>query len=104
MLKLYKQHEKTTERWSEIKKHAKAMGLQRQLARQLRALHRMSFGGVCLLGYDFAPLSMGFSVQRNGRTVINGGLIYQGPGSPADGSAPSFTVSLATGTGWFLHT
>jgi len=32
------------------------------------------------------------------------GLIFQGPSAPADGSFPSLTVSLASGTGWFCHT
>ena len=36
--------------------------------------------------------------------AMNGGLIFQGPGLPADGSFPSLTVSLASGTGWFCHT
>jgi hypothetical protein len=31
-------------------------------------------------------------------------LIYQGPNCPADGSFPSLCVSLAPGTGWFVHT
>jgi hypothetical protein len=35
---------------------------------------------------------------------FNGGLIYQGPDSPADGSFPSLCVGLASGTGWFCHT
>jgi hypothetical protein len=38
------------------------------------------------------------------RLCLHGGLIYQGPDSPANGLGPSLTVSLAPGTGWFCHT
>lgn len=71
----------------------------------------------CVLDTDFAPLSFRFTVERytegtpgiDGtpswwKPVLSGGLIYQGPDQPADGGAPSFTVSLAEGTGWFVHT
>jgi hypothetical protein len=36
---------------------------------------------------------------------FGGGLIYQGPDVPADGSFPSLTVSMnPTRIGWFVHT
>lgn len=64
----------------------------------------------CSLYEDFAPLS--FAIHMEFRTapaatwehLFNGGLIYQGPGQPADGSMPSLTVSLTEGIGWFIHT
>lgn len=64
----------------------------------------------CVLSADFAPHSFGVDMYRPGKTpgewayAFSGGLIYQGPDSPANGGAPSFTVSLARGIGWFLHT
>lgn len=78
----------------------------------------------CVLGRD-TPYSFSFLMQRlraatlhpsmvdraayladdrNWQPWFNGGLIYQGPGLPADGSGPSFCVSLANGNGWFVHT
>jgi hypothetical protein len=36
--------------------------------------------------------------------LYNGGLIYQGPGPPGDGSFPSLSLSLTRGMGWFVHT
>lgn len=54
---------------------------------------------------DFAPYSLGFTIEDNeGNFQFNGGIIYQGPESPADGSAPSFSVSLHNKVGWFIHT
>lgn len=53
---------------------------------------------------DFALLSLAFTISRDGDMLFNGGLIYQGPGVPADGSFPSLTVSLDNKVGWFIHT
>lgn len=38
--------------------------------------------------------------------TMHGGLIYQGLNIPANGSSPSFTVSIGDQTeiGWFMHT
>lgn len=64
----------------------------------------------CKLFKDFAPLSFTFSIEKTTDNVnwehwFNGGLIYQGPSCPADGSFPSLTVSLnSTKHGWFAHT
>ena len=87
-----------------------SMGLSAQLERQLDYL--ATYGGhnyQCVLGNDFAPHSFDFALYRPGakdarKFFFNGGLIYQGPSCPADGSFPSLTVSLASGTGWFCHT
>jgi hypothetical protein len=64
-----------------------------------------------VLSGDFAPRSFSFchyilpeKAGEKRQFGMNGGLIYQGPVSPADGSFPSLTVSLASGTGWFCHT
>lgn len=98
--------------------HAKKLGpaVVKQFLRQL--LHCNRYGAYCDEGVDpvarkqvrfelysdWAPFSFSFVVKRNGKFMFNGGLIYQGPDSPADGSGPSFTVSLHSGVGWFLHT
>ena len=66
----------------------------------------VSRSGSVLLSSDFAPRSFAFAhfvlpkYAANGQRSFwfNGGLIYQGPDSPADGSFPSLTVSLASGT------
>ena len=65
----------------------------------------------CRIGVDFAPLSFCFSMfKRKTATApweywFDGGLIYQGPDVPANGSAPSLTVSMdSTRVGWFVHT
>lgn len=99
-------------------------GLLDQLNSQLRYLANYSNGEGCIhdvaegkdtkcdLHPDLAPHSFSFVMfKREGPTKpwmfwFNGGLIYQGPDQPADGSAPSFTVSVGTEmkTGWFVHT
>ncbi len=60
---------------------------------------------------DFAPLSFRFTheITRDGETwepSLSGGLIYEGPDVPADGSFPSFTVSVGSDgkPGWRVHT
>lgn len=53
---------------------------------------------------DFAPFSFTFTFSRRGKFAFNGGLIYQGPECPGDGSFPSLSVSLHRNTGWFIHT
>lgn len=103
------------ERLEEIREFARQMGLSDQLNKKLSFLDsRESWGKrtQCVLNWDFAPHSFSFchyllpDVTRSGKRepMLNGGLIYQGPGCPADGSFPSLTVSLASGTGWFCHT
>ena len=49
-------------------------------------------GNQCCLSYDFAPHSFAFAMFRPGpgdarKFIYNGGLIYQGPSCPADGSS-----------------
>jgi hypothetical protein len=98
----------------EAREFARRVGLGEQLERQLSWLGSgKAFGrrAQCVLGPDFAPYSFSFAhhiLPEEGegqrRLSFHGGLIYQGPGLPADGSFPSLTVSLASGTGWFCHT
>lgn len=105
------------EYWDKVQEFAAKMGLSKQLNGRLYYLANYGNNGddydgntICLLGKDFAPYSFSFMMKRRKSTnepyqnYFNGGLIYQGPNCPADGSFPSLTVSLAEGTGWFVHT
>jgi hypothetical protein len=110
--------EATLDHLEKVREFARSMGLTSQLERQLAWLD--NFGchddsprtKQCVLTKDFAPVSFcfahyvlpEFSSEGKRSLWLHGGLIYQGPGSPADGSFPSLTVSLSTGTGWFCHT
>jgi hypothetical protein len=99
-----------------VRAFARRIGKHEQLQKQLDYLSTYGetdeYETLCQLGKDFAPHSFSFRVLRVKRGDLestatfrfNGGLIYQGPDSPADGSFPSLTVSLAEGTGWFVHT
>lgn len=113
---------KCLEHLEEVKKFAESIGLADQLQKQLDFLDKYGHDpndtspqrrleNRCVLKKDFAPHSFDFAIYRpdaenpgQERLWLNGGLIYQGPDSPANGGAPSFTVSLAEGVGWFLHT
>jgi hypothetical protein len=90
--------------FEKVKAFAERVGLADQLQRQLDYLGANDGAREIKLGRDFAPHSFTFAMYRDGKYLFNGGLIYQGPDCPADGSFPSLTVSLATGTGWFAHT
>lgn len=114
----------TEGRLAEAIAHAKRIGLwygRRGLRRVLMYLalygnrrgcqwdrKKPGHGTKCTLYRDFAPFSMGIKVEffqpeRNIRPMI-GGLIYSGPGSPADGGFPSLTVSLSKYDGWTVNT
>ena len=94
----------------QVREIARTADLSEQLERQLHYLANYGHhGNQCVLGKDFAPHSFSFAIYRPGpkdgrKFVFNGGLIFQGPSQPADGSFPSLTVSLSSGTGWFCHT
>jgi hypothetical protein len=105
------------DRLEEVREFARLMGLGRQLERQMNYLHGYADHDEipkrqCVLGYDFAPHSFSFAHyllpeftdDGNRRFCFNGGLIYQGPDSAANGLGRSLCVSLASGTGWFCHT
>jgi hypothetical protein len=112
------------EHLAKVREFASKMGLLDQLERQLAYL--ASYSSLedepegtptrhtrCNLYSDFAPWSFSGNLEiitnRDGlpcepKYWFAFGLIYQGPDCPADGSFPSLTVSLASGTGWFVHT
>jgi hypothetical protein len=101
---------------------AEDMGLKDQFQKQLDYLGNyaeqegcsydksIGAGTICRLYKDFAPHSFTFILYGHKtafadlKAMFNGGLIYQGPTSPANGSFPSLTVSLNKGDGWFVHT
>ncbi len=101
---------------AKVKEYAAKVGLSDQLEKQLD--HLATYGGGegrldycrCDLYQDFAPWSFQFTMYRTeeGKEPsywFNGGLIYQGPACPADGSFPSLTMSLNPKKhGWFVHT
>lgn len=112
---------KCPEYLEEVRAFARTLGLEDQLQSRLDYLSHYGHAGdaavpeseqpVCVLCSDFAPHSFAFELYRpdpaaeGGRRFrFNGGIIFQGPNNPANGGAPSFTVSLAEGTGWFIHT
>jgi hypothetical protein len=54
---------------------------------------------------DFAPLSLYFTIEKDGKIQLNGGIIYHGThDNGGDGSAPTFAVCLTPVTGWAIHT
>jgi hypothetical protein len=89
-----------------IKKHADSSGLADNLKECLCKLERHGRGGCTVTLYpDFALLSLYFEVKKQGRLVLNGGMIYHGShDSGGNGSSPTFSVSLTTTTGWAIHT
>ncbi len=93
-----------------VREFASAAGLSEQLERQLHYLADYGLSGnQCVLSRDFASHSFSFAMYRTGvkdagKFIFNGALILQGLSQPADGSFPSLTVSLSSGTGWFCHT
>jgi hypothetical protein len=107
-------HPDVADRLEAAREFARQMGLGRQLEQQL--CHWLGNGqcwgrkSQCVLSYDFAPHSFSFAHyilpegEEKRRLSMNGGLIYSGPGLPADGSFPSLTVNLSSGTGWSCHT
>jgi len=86
--------------------YADRIGLSEQFVCMFGRLKMIAknLGGTLHVTKDFAPHSMVFSIERERVCLLNGGLIYQGPTQPANGSFPSLTVSLHNDTGWFIHT
>lgn len=114
------------ERFLEIIKFATEHDLLSQIVDTLNYLNHYANGEGCMydktkgkntcctLLMDWAPLSMRIRMDCTddwdgtaGRwtPLYTGGLIYQGPDLPADGSEGSLTVSLdRTKIGWSIHT
>ncbi len=90
----------------------------------------LGFGpdAICILGYDFAPMSFTFSLYvpcdndhpkvvkdiyvlkaypmlKNHQLLFHGGLIFHGNHDGyGSGAAPTFSVSLTPTNGWSVHT
>src|SRR5262249_15749367 len=93
------------DRLEEVREFARSISLSRQLERQLDFLanyanHDDGPKRQCVLSYDFAPYSFSFAhfalpklagEKPERKFWFNGGLIFQGPSVPADGSFPSLT-------------
>ena len=62
--------------------------------------------GSGVIGYDFAPHSLGFSIQRaSGDRLVCGGIIFHGAhDGGGDGGAPTYSVCLTPQVGWQIHT
>lgn len=109
----------TEARWDEIVAFAVDHGALAQLVLSLHALISGSNVIRVQLFFDHAPLSMGFNKQYGLRadgspagspsevdhwdSIIGGGMIYEGPGQPQDGSGPAFTVSLSQREPGVIH-
>ena len=89
-----------------VRKFAAERGLTDQLQSKLDYLD--TYAGrentECHLFQDFAPYSFEFVMLRGGVRWFNGGMIYQGPDQPGDGSFPALTVSLDSSHGWTINT
>ena len=105
--------EQTREHFLSVVKFAVENGVIAQLLEQLWYLHTYAVheqvdhtNRTVTLFKDFAPQSFGLLWKSGEHVYMNGGLIYQGPTCPADGSFPSLTVNIGdpTKVGWFVHT
>ena len=93
-----------------VQAFARKMGLQKQLAEQLRYLHKYAGKNVtlCKLFKDFSPNSFEFTMFRRRaggeECWFNGGLIYFGPGDTGVGG-PQYSVRFGEGNdaGWSIH-
>ena len=98
--------DKTNGLLDKIKKHADLSGLTDNLKDCLCRLERHDRDSCTVTLYpDFATLSLYFEVTKQGRVVLNGGMIFHGSHDrEGNGSAPTFSVSLTPTTGWTIHT
>jgi hypothetical protein len=54
---------------------------------------------------DFAPLSFLFALVKDGKLLMNGGVIFHGKhDGNGSGGPPSFSVSIDKAQGWRVHT
>ncbi len=104
--------EDTAKRLAEIRAFAVERGIRDHLEQRLGYLATYGEKTKCVLYHDFAFMSLTFVMHRRNDHGqydyrFNGGFIYDGPGTPCDGSAPQLTVSLgktpAQGQ-WGIHT
>ena len=103
------------EHYDKVIAFAEKVGKLNQLKEKLEyldtyAAHEDREATKCFLGYDWAPYSFSFTMQKRnaeGEYVhwFSGGLIFHGPhDNGGDGSAPTFSVNLNPTDGWSIHT
>jgi hypothetical protein len=107
-------HEEVQPHLEKVREFARSMNLEEKLERQLDylgsyACHEDPERTRCQLYTDFAPHSFTFVMERKNplgeyERWFNGGLIYNGPDCPNDGSFPALTVSFGDSIGWSVHT
>lgn len=108
-------HIDNQEHFDKVKAFAEETGQLEQLQENLDYLDTYAEHGDrgatrCFIGYDLAPYSFAFSMQKRGsdgeyKHWFSGGLIYHGQhDNGGDGSAPTFAVSLNQVQGWSIHT
>lgn len=98
----------------EVQTFARTIGMQHQLAGQLRILGRLcDFDRTrktrTVLRSDGAPMSFGFVVVRHHEsgmvlTLLNGALVYHGRHDGfGSGAYPTLSVTLEPTEGWSIH-
>ena len=98
--------DKTNGLLDKIKHHADLSDLRDNLKECLFRLERHNRDDCTVTLYpDFAPLSLYFEVTKQGRLILNGGMIFHGShDSGGNGSAPTFSVNMTPTSGWAIHT
>lgn len=110
--------DKSEGKLEEVKEAARKMGPEAETSLNacLDRMGNYTVGGKhetkCCIYADFAPHSLYFELvmAETKERVLNGGIIYSGPGLPSNGGAPSFTVSLDDDAAggkrhmWSIHT
>lgn len=95
--------DQTNGRLKEILDHALETNQEESIVRVLASLLRHKRDGANVHLYaDFATLSMQFSVVKDGRATLHGGVIYHG--APGENIPENFTSTLTKTTGWSIHT
>jgi len=95
-------------RLDEIKSFATTNGLTDSFSKTFVRLESYSHeGNEVKLYTDFAPMSLYFEIFREGRFILNGGMIFHGKHDGfGSGSAPTFSVSIdpERSPHWEIHT
>jgi len=101
--------ESCKERLEKTKQFAKEQGLLDQFEGQLKHLERFfdnegQGSAICYLYNDHSPYSFYFEIERSGRIVCNGGLIYYEK-NDSGVDAPQHSVRINTDhRGWQINT
>ncbi|HUW09537.1 MAG TPA: DUF4120 family protein [Anaerolineae bacterium] len=99
------------EHFDKVAAFAVEAGKAESLQESLDQLQRIAdnFSAKIHIGYDFAPYSLSFSIDKgegeDRRTVLNGGVIFHGShDGGGNGGAPTYSVNLNPVDGWSIHT